>query len=138
MNLKKTVKGVPVWFITMSLIAIASATVASYMFARWTIPVTVLEPLEVVDYPETLSLNAGETLLFNITVLNKATVDYAVWFEFELSDIEYQIDYVIFSQDTYSVVPGENVLTASITVAPWAPPAELELEISAFRAAPAP
>jgi len=136
LNMKKTVKGVPAWFITLSLIAIASAVGFSYMFARLTIPVTVKEPLEIVDYPETLELFAGETLPFNITVSNHANVNYTVWFEFALSDVEYQTNYTSFSLNTYHIVPGENILTASIEVACWAPPAELELEISAFRTAP--
>ena len=109
---------------------------AGYYWAQITIPVEVKEPLEVVSYPEIISLYAGENETFAINITNYAKVRYLVTMEFTLDNATYQEAYVTFSDTSYIVEPGYNTLEAWIAVVHDAPPANLTLTVDFTRAAP--
>ena len=86
------------------------------------IPLEVKEPLEIVSYPTQLSLYPGETIEFNVTVRNHASINYSVVLDFSLDNATYQDNYVRFSNKIYIVVPGQQNLTAWLQVETYAPP----------------
>jgi len=131
--LRKTVRGVPVWLIVVALAFVVCSALAVYIFSTVKFPVEVKEPLSVVAYPDLLSLYPNTTESFNVTVNNVAAVNYLVFLAFSLNDTPYQQAYITFSNETYTVVPGLNTLTAWISVAPDAPPAQLELTVELSR-----
>jgi hypothetical protein len=96
-------------------------------------PVEVEEPLTVVAYPTLLSFYPNTTVPFNITVENAASVNYLVALTFSLNDSAYQQAYAAFSDETYTVIPSLNNLTAWITVAADAPAKALELTVELNR-----
>ncbi|HML04071.1 MAG TPA: hypothetical protein VK487_11965 [Candidatus Bathyarchaeia archaeon] len=127
---------IPVWLIAVILISGIGMTMGTYIWTTLTIPFGVKEPLEVLNYPSQLSLYAGESLRFNITLMNYAAANYSVALSFLLNNATYQSDYVTFSNYTYFIVPNVQNVTAWVTVAPDAPPASFSLTISFARFAP--
>jgi len=115
--------------IALLLSALIVAGFAAYALQSVSIPLEVKEPLEIIDYPSGLSLYPGENVTFEITVQNLASVTYFVEFDFRLNDTEYQARYVTFSSYNYSILPGTQKLTAWLTIASTAPPADLILTI---------
>jgi len=123
----------------LTLVLIAAFIVgafAGYYWASITIPVQVKEPLEIVEYPEAISLYAGENATFTVNITNHATANYLVTLDFTLDNATYQESYVTFSDISYIVVPGDNTLEAWISVSHDAPPANLTLTKDFARAAP--
>jgi hypothetical protein len=102
------------------------------------IPLEIKEPLEILDYPSGFSLYPGETVTFEITIQNHATITYFIELDFSLNDTEYQAKHVTFSNHNYSVAPGTQKLSAWLTVAPTAPPANLMITVSRKTDAPSP
>lgn len=102
------------------------------------IPLEIKDPLKILDYPSGFSLFPGETVTFDITVQNLASVTYFVEFDFRLNDTEYQAKYVAFSNHNYSIQPGKQKLSAWITIAPTAPPANLIITIERKTDTPSP
>jgi hypothetical protein len=102
---------------------------AGYAWQSASIPLEVKEPLEILDYHSGFSLYPGETVTFDVTIQNLASVTYFVVLDFCLNDTEYQAKYVTFSNNNYSVLPGTQKLNAWLTVAPTAPPANLIVTI---------
>lgn len=94
------------------------------------IPLEVKEPLEILYYPTGFSLYPGETVTFEITIRNLASVTYFMEFDFSLNDTEYQSKYVTFSNTNYSIPPGTQKLSAWLTIAPTAPPASLMITVN--------
>jgi hypothetical protein len=133
LDLSRKVKGVPVWIVAALLICLVLGSAAAYIFATVKFSVNVEEPLSVVDSPSLPSLYPNMTEGFNVTVSNAAAVNYLVSMAFSLNDTSYQQSYVTFSNETYTVLPGLNNLTAHISVAPDAPPAQLELTVALSR-----
>jgi len=112
------------------IVALMSVGVlAGYAWQSVSIPLEVKDPLEILDYPSGFSLYPGETVNFDITIQNLASVTYFVVLDFRLNDTEYQAEYVTFSNHNYSVLPGTQKLNAWLTVAPTAPPANLMITI---------
>lgn len=97
------------------------------------IPLEVKEPLEILNCPTAFSLFPGETVDFNITIQNLASVNYSVALDFSLNDTTYQTEYVTFSDKTYTIIPGEQTLTAWLKVAPEAPTGNFLITINATR-----
>lgn len=97
------------------------------------IPLEVKEPIEILNHPTSFSLFPGETVEFNITIQNLASVNYSVILDFNLNDTTYQAEYVTFSDKTYTVTPGEQALTAWLKVAPEAPTGNFLVTINATR-----
>ncbi len=95
--------------------------------------VEIKEPLEILDYPANLVLYPGETVDFNVTVQNYASVTYSVLLDFRLNDTDYQSKYVTFADNNYSVLPGTQKLPTLLTVAPHAPSANLLMTINLVR-----
>lgn len=116
--------------IALLLSALIVASFAAYALQAVSIPIEVKEPLEIIDYPSGLSLYPGENVTFEITVQNLASVTYFVEFDFRLNGTEYQARYVTFSNHNYSILPGTQKLTAWLTIASAAPPADLILTIN--------
>jgi len=117
--------------VLLLLVTVTSVGVlAAYAWQPVDIPVEVKEPIEILDYPSALSLFPGETAEFNITVQNLASVTYFVEFDFHLNDTNYQANYVTFSNQNYTIVPGKQNLVATMTILPNAPPASLLLTIN--------
>jgi len=134
-NFSGKMKGVPVWVIAALLICLVLGSVVAYFFATVQFSVNVAEPLSVAASPNFLELYPNMTEGFNVTVSNSATVNYLVSIAFSLNDTAYQQSYVTFSNETYTVLPGLNNLTAYITVASDAPPAQLEVTATLSRVA---
>lgn len=111
---------------------------AAYALQSITIPLEIKEPLEILDYPEGFSLYLGETVTFDITVQNHASVTYFAEFDFRLNDTEYQTKYVTFSNHNYSIPPGTQKLSAWLTIASTAPPANLMITINRKTDTPTP
>lgn len=122
---------IPLWLIVVILIS--SGVFGYYVWKTLTIPLEVKEPIEVLDYPTELSLYPGEMKEFNITILNSASVNYSVILGFQLTNITYQADYVTFSDEIYTVLPGEQNLTCSVSVDSDAPPVTESLTIDLHR-----
>jgi hypothetical protein len=93
----------------------------------------VKEPLEITAYTPLLSLYPGESLQFSVTVENHASVNYNAKLVFYLNDTSYQSQYVEFSDETYDVAPGTNVLNASVSILGSAPAECLSLSIDITR-----
>jgi hypothetical protein len=116
--------------LTLLVSSVAVGSFAAYALQSMRIPLEVKEPLEVVDYPSGFSLYPGETINFEITVKNLATINYFIKLDFRLNDTEYQAKYVTFSNHNYSIPPGTQKLSAWLTVAPTATPATLMITIN--------
>jgi len=108
---------------------IGSGALAYYVWKTLIIPFEVKEPLEILYYPSQLSLYPGETKEFNVTVQNHASVNYSVILDFSLDNTTYQETYVIFSNEIYTVILGQQNLTAWMTVESHAPPINVSLTI---------
>jgi hypothetical protein len=119
----------------ISIISISGLVV--YAMQSFSVPVEVIEPLEIVDYPTGFSLYPGETVNFDFTVENLASVTYFQEFEFLVNDTTFQT-YVTFSNYNYSIPPGIHKLDAWLTIAPNAPARNFVLTISKKTDAPIP
>ncbi len=100
---------------------------ATYMWATRTVDVQVEEPLAVTNFPTSLRTHPGENLTLDITIDNAATVAYTVRLSLALNDTAYQSSYVTFSNNTYTVNPGTNNLTAFMIADKKAPPTNIQI-----------
>jgi hypothetical protein len=122
---------IPIWLL---LILVSGVGVGAYfIFQTLLLSLQVLEPLSVKNYPSQLSLYPGETKEFNVTLFNYASINYSVTFDYYLSNATYQDNYVTFSHNIYAVIPGQQDLTAWLTVKPDAPPVTVSLTINLTR-----
>lgn len=123
------------WKLVVALLiaGVSTGVSAYYVWQTLTIPLQVKEPLEILQYPSQLGLYPGEILHCSITVLNHATVNYSVVLNFSLSNFTYQVNYVTFSNEIYSVKPGQQNITAWLAVLSDAPPANISLVIDFAR-----
>jgi hypothetical protein len=124
--------------LTLLISTVTVGSFAAYALQSMSIPLEVKEPLEIIDYPSGFSLFPGETVTFEITVKNLATVTYFIELDFRLNDTEYQAKYVTFSNHNYSIPPGTQKLSAWLNVAPTAPPANLMITIDRKTDPPSP
>jgi len=123
---------VPLWLIVVLLVSGIGAS-AYYTWQTLTIQLEVKEPLEILSYPSELSLYPGETKEFNVTIENRASVNYSVVLDFSLDNITYQDNYITFSNEIYTVIPGQQNLTAWLKVESHAPPLNASLTIDFMR-----
>ncbi len=119
--------------ITLLISAISIGILASYSLQPVTIPLEVKDPIKILDYPSGFSLFPGETEEFNITLENLASVNYSISLDFRLNDTAYQAEYVTFSNESYTIVPGKQNLNAWLTVSATAPPANADLLLTISR-----
>jgi len=120
---------IPLWLITTLLISGIGGISAYYVWKTLTIPFEVKEPLEIMSYPSELSLFPGETKEFNITIHNCASINYSVTLDFQLDNTTYQDNYATFSDEIYTVIPGQQNLTAWVMVELYAPHTNASLTI---------
>lgn len=124
---------IPLWLIAVLLISATGGVVGYYTWKILTLQLEVREPLEIIAYPSQLSLYPGEFKDFNITLLNHASVNYSVIFDFHLNNTTYQTNYVTFSNEIYAVIPGQQNLIAWLEVESSAPPVNASLTIDIKR-----
>jgi hypothetical protein len=121
---------VPLWLIVILLVSgIGIGVLAYHVWNTLIIPLQVMEPLEILTYLSELSLFAGETKEFNVTVHNHASKNYSLLLDFSLDNTTYQSRYVTFSSEFYVAIPGEQNITAWLMVADHAPPMNVSLTI---------
>jgi hypothetical protein len=133
---RKTLRALLLLTLLISTITVGSF--AAYAFQSMTISLEVKDPLEILAYPSGFSLYPGETINFEITIQNLASITYFVELDFRLNDTEYQAKYVTFSNHNYSIPSGTQKLSAWLTVAPTAPPANLIITIERKTDIPSP
>jgi len=127
---------IPLWLIVILLLSgIGVGILADYVWKTITLPFEVKEPLEILFYPSNFSLYPGENKEFNVTVMNHASRNYTVLLDFSLDNATYQDNYVTFSNETYTVIPDEQNLTAWLYVEAYAPPINASLTIDFHRIA---
>lgn len=127
---------IPFWFVIVLLtssVGVGLGVSASYLWPHVQVPFEVEEPIEILDYTSDLSLFPGETKYINITVQNHASITYNVTLDFQLSDLDYQVTYVTFSDVIYTVGPGEHNLIAWVKVTHSAPATTSSLTIQIKR-----
>jgi len=120
---------VPLWLIAVSLVSGIGGALAYYVWHTLTMQFEVEEPLEILYCPAELSLYPGETEEFNVTIGNWASVNYSVVMDFQLSNETYQDSYVMFSNEIYTVIPGQQNLTAWVNIESSAPPVNASLTV---------
>lgn len=130
----------PRGFLAISLLIsiVALGGFAAFALESLQIPLEVKEPLEILDYPTSFSLYPGETIDFEITIQNHASVTYFLELDFRLNDTDYQAKYVTFSDHNYSITPGTQKLSAWLTVSPMAPCANLVVTVNRKEDTPVP
>jgi hypothetical protein len=116
-------------FSTLLISIISISGFAAYAMQPASIPVEVKEPLQILEHPAGFSLFPGETINFNFTVENTASVTYFQEFDFHVNDTDYQ-KYVTFSNYNYSIAPGIHTLNAWFTISPSAPATNFIITIS--------
>lgn len=125
---------IPLWLIATLLISgIGSGVLAYYVWRTLTIPLEIMEPLELLNYPSELSLYAGDFEEFNVTIQNHSSNNYTVILDLHLSNTTYQTSYVTFSNEIYTVTPGQQNLTVWLEVESDAPPEDVSLIINFIR-----
>jgi len=130
-------KALPLWLVPVLLLSgIGVGALAHYVWQSVTIPFEVKEPLQIISYTSELSLFPGETMDIKAIVQNHASINYSVNLDFRLDDIRYQQQFVIFSDEIYVVVPGEQTLNAWVSAKPCAPPISTKLTIEFKRIGP--
>ena len=123
--------------VILLLIAVVASPVAFaasyYIWSTKTVPFSVEEPLSVTSFPESIHFNPGENATLDITISNTANVNYNVELVITLSDPNYQEAYVQTSNQTYTIVPGENTISAWVAVNRTAPQSQQQLTVDFLR-----
>ncbi len=124
---------VSLWLVAVIVISLFGSVLGYMVYTTISVPLEVNEPIEIVGYPSQFSLYSGETINFNVTVNNHASLNYSVILNSQLSNSTYQTSYVAFSDLTYAVVPGIQDLAAWLRVASDAPATSVTVTIEAVR-----
>jgi hypothetical protein len=120
--------------ITTILLLLIIGVAAYNLWPSVTLPVSVTEPIEILDYsPTSLNLYPGESENISITVQNHAPLNYSVIFHFQLNDTAYQNLFITFSTTVYTVPNGIHILHAWLAVDPDAYAVEASLDIEVQR-----
>jgi len=109
--------------------SIGTGALGYYVWKTLIIPIEVKEPIEILYYPTQLSLYPSETLEFNITVQNHASLNYSVYLDFRLANTTYQTQYVTFSNEIYTIFSGQQNITAQLNVKATAPTTNTSLTV---------
>jgi hypothetical protein len=126
---------VPLWVLTVVIASLVAGVLGLYVVQTLTLNVRVTEPIEVLNYPSTITLYPGETVNFSVTIQNHASLNYTVFLGLHLENATYEHDYVNFSSLTYFVHPGVQSLTAWLAVSGNAPSTDATLKIDLTRIA---
>jgi hypothetical protein len=121
------------WAILLSAAMLCTLILTSYALQSTTMSLEVKEPLEVFDYPSALSIYPGQRINFSVTIRNVAPVTYNVSLDFALNETAYQTRYITFSDEVYSVPPGETSLATWLFVSSSTPAAQFTLSVVANR-----
>jgi hypothetical protein len=124
---------IPYWLVAVLLASTVGLAVFGQYLTVVNVPLQVKAPLEILSYPSAWNLYPGQTTKFNITVMNYAPVNYSVVLNFEASNLTYQSNYMTFSSETYTVVPGQQNLEAWLYIAANAPPTNVTVSIALER-----
>ena len=124
---------IPVWIIVLLLAASLGSALAYQAWTTLNVPVEVKEPIQILSYPQQLSLYPGDTKDITITLNNKGTTNYTVLLVLSLSDLQYQNNFVTFSKTTFTVTPGQQDITPKITVKTTAPATNVTLTLNFSR-----
>lgn len=119
----------------IAVFASLSVVVATtyYLWATQVIQLTVDEPLTILECPSELNIHPGENKTLEIKIQNSASVNYSIKLVFTLNNATYQDSFVEFSDYTYTLSPGVNIVKAWMAVSKKASPARLELKIDFYR-----
>jgi ABC-type lipoprotein release transport system permease subunit len=112
---------------------LGTVAAATYMWTTKTVDIQIEEPLTVTSFQTALRTRPGENLTLDITIENTATVTYTVTLTFTLNDTAYQTSYVTFSNQTYTITPGTNNITAWMLTDRSAPRAKIQIAIQFSR-----
>jgi DNA-binding transcriptional ArsR family regulator len=125
---------IPMSIIAALLILMISGSVLSYyLYSSFTVPTQIKEPIQIVNYPSQWGLYPGETLDFNVTINNHASMNYTVVLDFSSNDSAYQSQYLTFCDDNYTVVPGQQNLASWLNVSTDAPADNLAITVTVAR-----
>jgi hypothetical protein len=126
---------VPSWLVAVLIILmIGSVGLGAYLYSNtFTASLEINEPIEIISYPSQWSLYPGQSAQFSVTVNNAAPLNYSVVLDFSTNDTAYQQQYITFSDETYTVVPGQQNLEAWFNVTADAPPANLNVTVTVQR-----
>jgi hypothetical protein len=122
--------------VLLLIAAVASpiAFAASYfVWSTKTVPFTVDEPLSVTAFPTEIHFHPGQNATLDITISNSADINYIVRLDITLSDTSYQQAYVQVSNQTYTIVPGDNTISTWIAVSQDAPNSQQQLTVDFLR-----
>ena len=118
----------------IAIVASPAAFAASYyIWNSKTVPFTIDEPLSVTAFPESIHFHPGQNATIDITISNSADSNYYVTLSITLSDTSYQQTYVQVSNQTYTIVPGDNAIPAWIAVSQDAPNSQQQLTVDFLR-----
>jgi hypothetical protein len=104
-----------------------------YLWSSKTVPFNVEEPLSVLDFPGSVHLHPGENSTMDIAIANSAQINYAIILIITLNDASYQQSYVQVSNYTYTIIPGNNTISAWIAVSRDAPPSQQQVTVDFLR-----
>jgi uncharacterized membrane protein len=104
-----------------------------YIFSSKTVTFSVEEPLSVIEFPTSIHFHPGENSTTNIAIANSATTTYEVRLVITFSDADYQQSNVQVSNHTYTIIPGNNTISAWIAVSKDAPPSEQQITVDFLR-----
>jgi hypothetical protein len=124
--------------ILVSILLAGVGVVGGYSLQLDGIDLEVKEPLEIVGHDAGLSLFPGETVRFQVAVMNHAPVSYNACLSFRLNDTDYQEEFVSFSTYVYTIEPGTQNLDAWLSISATAPATALELTVNITRNPEAP
>jgi hypothetical protein len=91
------------------------------------------EPFSVTELPAQIHFHSGQKKTLDITISNSADIDYFVTLDIKLSDTNYQQSYVQASNQTYTIIPGDNTISAWIAVSQDAPNSQQQLTVDFLR-----
>lgn len=131
-----TIGAYQVSLLLLLVVCIACPIVLSAMYHLWEtkiIPLSVEEPLSIVDFPSSLHTHPGENQTLDVTIVNVATVSYSVTLEFLLNNTAYQNSFVTFSNYTYIITPNTNQILAWMFIDQMANSVFLELTVKFHR-----
>lgn len=122
--------------ILLLIVAIATPLTFAASYYIWnskTVPFTVDEPLSVTEFPSSIHFHPGQNATLDITISNSANINYFVQLVIALSDTSYQQSYVQVSNQTYTIAPGDNAISAWIAVSQDAPNSQQQLTVDFLR-----
>jgi DNA-binding transcriptional ArsR family regulator len=117
----------------LMMLVICSSVLGYYLYSSFTVPLEIKEPIEILGYPSGWSLYPGETTQFNVSVRNHSPLNYSVVLDFTSDDMAYQSNYITFSDENYTVIPGQQNLGAWLNVSLDAPAANLNVTVTVAR-----